>query len=591
MANDLPAAAVAYARREISVFPLQPRRKDPYGYTTGWKAASNDPELTARRWAGEVDLPLRPPEPGEKLPKFVRAGPRANIGIATGAASGFWVLDVDGEEAEAALSALEAQHGALPPTVQQVTGRGRHLCFRWDPDGPEMRNRSKVGGAPIDVRGNGGYIVAPPSIHPGDEKKGIPPGRVYAWAWGRSPDDLPFADAPAWLVELCKPRDTPSSAAVVGHPSALGGAPDPTRPVARPDGAGRGTRYGEAVLDSCVRTIVSAQKGTRDSTLYRFACKAAGLVPTGHLQAGYLREALVAAGGVHVPDAMTQAQLERQVDRAIAWGAEHAWGPDPERRTRAAVGAQAKASPVQQAVARADALAELERMPRAAGGVLRTWCGLRELDAGGVPGAAARLRLAEIGGRRGFALALQAGPGAPPDGLAVFALEGGGACLGWKGIGEGRVAVLAWPEAADSILVATHLADAWALGEAAFEAGDPMAVVLAPRLSTFAGGPLGDRFGRVNLETPQPDPARPAWTWPGMAAVYLAVRRDLRGPELKVRKALGGTRRGTLEGDAAARFWGGLAARAWRSAGANGVRVMTPPGAAVGFCESGAQRV
>src|SRR6185369_7491526 len=102
-----------------------------------------------------------------KVRAWWRRTPQANIGIATGEISGFWVLDVDGEGAEAALAALEAQHGALPVTVQQVTGRGRHICFAWDPAGPEMRNRSKVGGADIDVRGNGGYIVAPPSVHPG----------------------------------------------------------------------------------------------------------------------------------------------------------------------------------------------------------------------------------------------------------------------------------------------------------------------------------------------------------------------------------------------------------------------------------------
>jgi hypothetical protein len=507
-----------------------------------------------------------------------RRKPTCNIGIATGAPAGFWVLDVDGEAAEAALAALEAQHGALPATVQQVTGRGRHICFRWDPAGPEMRNRSRVGGAAIDVRGNGGYIVAPPSVHPGDAAKGVPPGRIYAWAWGRAPEDLAFADAPAWLIELCRPRDQ---------------APSTPAPPPRPRGAAgdRATRYGEVVLDACLAAIQAAEKGSRDSTLYRLACKAAGLAASGHIETGYLRQELVNAGRVHVPDAMTEAQLERQVERALVWGSAHPWGPDPAARARSAVrGAPAAGSPVLQAVERAAALQQLERAQGGLGAerCMRAWLGLLGLAPEAIPGALARLRLVRAeGGAHGVALPLQAGPGQPADGFAVFRLAGAGGCLGMKGLSEGRVAVLAWPEGADQLLVATHLGDAWALGAAAYESGDPMAVVLAPRLSTLTGAPRGDRYGRVQPDQPQPDPARPAWTWPGMTAVYLALRRDLASPELRVRKALGGTRTVTLAGDAGVGFWGGLAAAAWKATGASAVRVLTPPGSAVGFCERG----
>lgn len=551
--TDLARSAEAYARRGISVFPLLPRSKAPM-VANGFRQATTDLAKVRAWW---------------------RKRPDCNIGIATGAPAGFWVLDIDGEDAERALEALEAQHGALPITVQQRTGRGRHVCFRWDPAGPEMRNRSRVGGAAIDVRANGGYIVAPPSVHPGDEKKGIPPGRIYAWAWGRAPDDLAFADAPGWLIELCRPRDQVAPAT-------------PVAPAPRDDARGRATRYGEVVLDACLRQISGAKKGARDSTLYRFACKAAGLVPTGHLEAGYLRQELVRAGAAHVPDAMTQAQLERQVDRAITWGAEHPWGPDPQRHApRPATRSEPKASPVAEAVARADGLALYDGSQPVGGALLRDWCRLRGTRIESVPGLGLRARVAQFEGRMGLALPLQRGPEATPDGVAVFRLEGAGGCLGWRGSSEGRVAIVAWPEGVDQVLVATTLGDAYALAEAAFDAGDPMAVVIAPRISVFAGAPLGDRWGRVQPELPQPDPARPAWTFPGMAAVYLAVRRDLAGPELRVRKALGGTARVKLDGDRAAAFWGGLAAAAWRAAGANAVRVMTPPGAAIGFCEFG----
>ena len=56
--------------------------------------------------------------------------PKANVGIATGAPSGIFVLDVDGATGKASLKELEAEHGRLPRTVTVKTGNGRHLYFR-----------------------------------------------------------------------------------------------------------------------------------------------------------------------------------------------------------------------------------------------------------------------------------------------------------------------------------------------------------------------------------------------------------------------------------------------------------------------------
>ena len=80
-----------------------------------------------------------------------------------------------------------------------------------------------------------------------------------------------------------------------------------------------------------------------------------------------------------------------------------------------------------------------------------------------------------------------------------------------------------------------------------------------PTLAAFAGGAVGDRYGRVDPDTPNADPEKPAWTLPGQKTVYLAVRRDLRPPPLKIRKSLGGTMQLELNGEAAARFYGALA--------------------------------
>src|SRR5262249_61674085 len=90
--------------------------------------------------------------------------PDAIIAIATGSPSTIFALDVDGVDAEAELRRLEAQHGALPATVEVITARGRHIYFKM-PDAP-IRNSAGKLGVGLDIRATGGYVLAPPSIHP-----------------------------------------------------------------------------------------------------------------------------------------------------------------------------------------------------------------------------------------------------------------------------------------------------------------------------------------------------------------------------------------------------------------------------------------
>jgi hypothetical protein len=93
-----------------------------------------------------------------------RRWPLASIAIATGAASNLWVLDFDGPEGLAALAELERLHGPFPPTPRVRTpGGGAHLYFAWPTDGTVIRNKTRLHGLPVDVRGEGGYAVAPPS--------------------------------------------------------------------------------------------------------------------------------------------------------------------------------------------------------------------------------------------------------------------------------------------------------------------------------------------------------------------------------------------------------------------------------------------
>jgi hypothetical protein len=118
--------------------------------------------------------------------------PNANVGIATGKASGLLVLDIDGADGWKSLDGVD-----LPPSTPRVhTGkvRGVHVYFAH----PGSKISSKVGGRPgLDLKADGGYVVAPPSRHVS--------GARYEWL---IPPDEPLAAAPPWLLELGQRSDS-----------------------------------------------------------------------------------------------------------------------------------------------------------------------------------------------------------------------------------------------------------------------------------------------------------------------------------------------------------------------------------------------
>ncbi len=133
--NSFMLAALSYIERGWHVFPLIPKSKKPLT-ANGFKDASNDPDQVKRWWTENTE---------------------ANIGIATGKISGFFVVDVDGEYPDNFPSL-----GALP-TVK--TRKGFHYYYSYPPDA-EIKCSVKMHKSDVDIRADGGYIVAPPSIHP-----------------------------------------------------------------------------------------------------------------------------------------------------------------------------------------------------------------------------------------------------------------------------------------------------------------------------------------------------------------------------------------------------------------------------------------
>jgi hypothetical protein len=178
-------AALNYARRGLPVFPVH--GKLPLT-EHGFKDATTDSE-TIRDWW--------------------RRWPDANIALPTGTASRLVVLDIDPRHGgDKSLMALEAKHGSLPETLESRTGGGgRHLFFALG-NGQDIRNSAGKLGSGLDVRGDGGYIVAPPSVHP--ETK-----QPYVWT-----NKIKPVLAPAWLVQaLSAPSLVSESVSVVPIPA------------------------------------------------------------------------------------------------------------------------------------------------------------------------------------------------------------------------------------------------------------------------------------------------------------------------------------------------------------------------------------
>ena len=179
---DMRSIALAYAQAGYRVFPIHTIRNGACtcGGARGCKPAKHPIGSLVPR--GLLDASTDPTMLNSWWDKI----PDANIGIATGAASNLVVLDVDGPTGEATLANIEHRHATLPATWQVKTGKGRHLYFRYPKEVAKVKSvaRQKLG---LDVRADGGYVLAPPSIHAS--------GHRYAVDKKNS-----VAECPAWIA-------------------------------------------------------------------------------------------------------------------------------------------------------------------------------------------------------------------------------------------------------------------------------------------------------------------------------------------------------------------------------------------------------
>lgn len=293
--NPLLTAALAYAARGWPVLPCNPKHKrplvprdivdgKPVANSGGLAKATTDPD-TIRAWWTRWPLAL--------------------IGVATGR-SGFFALDFDprhdpdtGEEwtLERLKDELEAMMGCpLPSSLSVRTPSGGvHVYFQQPADDP-VRNSGALPDH-IDVRGDGGYVIAPP----GKNAAGI------AYRWLRDDHAAPIMAAPPALLSILRTRKGGKAAGQTLQSRVAGD---------REDGA---RRYALGALDAECRAVEQAGSGSRQDALNRAAFNVAQLVAADALQEGIARAALIASAAKN-PGRDSDAQLMATIDSGWSAG-------------------------------------------------------------------------------------------------------------------------------------------------------------------------------------------------------------------------------------------------------------------------------
>lgn len=177
--NAMMDSALTYAHMGLSVIPLHGKRP----YFDNWYEVASKDDITIERWW--------------------KQNPQDNIGIATGIKSQVFVVDIDPRNGgEDSLELLIHRHGKMPTTWEVVTGSGgRHFYFRL----PNFAIGNVVGLAPgIDIKGTGGQVVSPPSIHPDTHKP-------YLWDGLNDIQDEPLAEGPDWLLGMLREKNLPAA--------------------------------------------------------------------------------------------------------------------------------------------------------------------------------------------------------------------------------------------------------------------------------------------------------------------------------------------------------------------------------------------
>lgn len=286
----LRQAALAYGRRGWQVLPLW------WPATTGDCACGlTDCESVGKHPVSRlVPHGLHDATSGlDELGRWWSRAPLANVGIRTGAESGLVVVDVDGEAGRRSLRALIASHVVLQPRWARTGSGGWHAYFAHP--GIAVPNSAGRLGEGLDIRGDGGYVVAPPSLHASR--------RLYRWVGPPPEGEEPLPHLPDWLLELAMP---PAPAEAEPGPIELG-----SDDIAA---------YVSAVVERETRDVAGAPPGQRNHRLNRAAFKLGQFVGAGLLEETVAAAVLVAAGLAAGPG---ERKIRSTVSRGLDAGKSH----------------------------------------------------------------------------------------------------------------------------------------------------------------------------------------------------------------------------------------------------------------------------
>lgn len=270
-------AAIAYAeRRGWAVFPCR------------WQGEARKRPLTRH---GLHDATLD----RDAIREWWGRWPEALVGVPTGRSSAI-VIDIDRKNGIDGFDTLDELGAAILPDtpLAHTAAGGLHVYFR----APESVIRNTVGargrglGRGLDLRGDGGYVIAPS------------PGSGYSWDPSYNLDTVTLAPLPDWAV----PREPAQ----------------PASPSSRPKPSSGLSPYADAALDKAARRIIAARNGEQETTLNSEAFAIGTLAGAGAIPARFAREALAwAAHQMPTYDPRRpwrQRELDAKVDRAFEAG-------------------------------------------------------------------------------------------------------------------------------------------------------------------------------------------------------------------------------------------------------------------------------
>ncbi len=245
-------------RLRTNVIPLHP-----------WREGEDRSKRPTESWAEYQTAPQIDSldDPAAWIKARWLGDPVCGLAVITGKISNLVVIDADSTDEVEFLTELL---GSIPTTTRVATRKGEHIWFTY-PAGHIIRNQTRVGGHAIDVRGDGGYVVVPPSIHPS--------GRRYQWI--KSPlDGWPPAEMPRELLTFILPKERRSHV-------------PPHQPPASADA--HCWPYLRAALEREADAVANAREGERNHALNRAAFNLARFVVAGQLDRERTAEILVYA--------------------------------------------------------------------------------------------------------------------------------------------------------------------------------------------------------------------------------------------------------------------------------------------------------